>query len=180
VTKVTLVIAGACDSCEALGVWACIRTINQRTPETLHGVKIRTTCNAVLLEAILAGSESLKEPADLMVLTDSDYVKMGIKNWFKPERRQILDRDPRGIPNGLLWQKMVSALEVHSLTVYGVPRPSRSKLRNWLRVRCGHSAKLIFRPLSCRIVTSDTASPPLLIRRSADRCVRPGHQSCPP
>jgi ribonuclease HI len=121
VTKVTLVIAGACDSCEALGVWACIRTINQRTPETLHGVKIRTTCNAVLLEAILAGSESLKEPADLMVLTDSDYVKMGIKNWFKPERRQILDRDPRGIPNGLLWQKMVSALEVHSLTVYGVP-----------------------------------------------------------
>jgi len=84
---VTLITDGSCIGNPGPGGWACILRHNQHRKE-LYGSEPHTTNNRMELTAVIRGLRALKEPCDVTVVTDSQYVKNGITSWISGWKRK--------------------------------------------------------------------------------------------
>ncbi len=84
--RIQLITDGACLGNPGPGGWACILRYNSHAKE-LSGAVPQTTNNRMEITAAIEGLKLLKEPCDVEVVTDSEYLKNGITKWIQGWKR---------------------------------------------------------------------------------------------
>jgi ribonuclease HI len=116
VKKVKLITDGACLGNPGRGGWASILRYNEHKRE-IYGYAPHTTNNRMELTAAVEGLKALKEPCEVEVITDSEYLKNGITTWIHNWKRrnwQTADKSP--VRNQDLWQELDHQVERHRVS----------------------------------------------------------------
>ncbi len=99
--KVQLITDGACIGNPGPGGWACILRYGDHKKE-LYGSEPQTTNNRMELTAAVKGLSALREPCEVEIVTDSQYMKNGIQSWIAnwkkngwrtKEKKPVLNQD---------------------------------------------------------------------------------------
>jgi len=116
VKRVQLITDGACKGNPGPGGWACILRYNQHRRE-LWGCSPRTTNNRMELTAAIEGLKALKEPCEVEIVTDSEYLKNGITTWIRNwKRRNWMTSEKKPVVNRDLWQELDELVNRHKTT----------------------------------------------------------------
>lgn len=111
---------GACSGNPGPGGWGAILRHNGKTKE-LNGGEADTTNNRMELMAAISALNALKEPCEVDLYTDSNYVKDGIGGWIEGWKRngwKTAAKQP--VKNAELWQKLDEARKRHKVTWHWV------------------------------------------------------------
>jgi len=106
---------GACSGNPGPGGWGAILRYGAVEKE-LSGGEAATTNNRMELMAAIASLEALKNPVNVRIHTDSQYVKNGITGWihgWKKNGWKTADKKP--VKNVDLWQRLDAALKGHKI-----------------------------------------------------------------
>jgi ribonuclease HI len=115
VKKVKLITDGSCLGNPGRGGWACILHYNEYKRE-LCGYSPRTTNNRMELTAAIEGLRALKEPCEVEVITDSEYLKNGITKWIPNwKRRGWLTIEKKPVINRDLWEELDALANKHKV-----------------------------------------------------------------
>lgn len=119
--KVEIYTDGACKGNPGPGGWGAILRYGAAEKEISGGEK-ETTNNRMEISAVLMALKSLKEPCEVTLYSDSQYVCNAIKlgwakkwqknNWMRNKSERALNTD--------LWEELLKLLEVHSVEVVWV------------------------------------------------------------
>jgi ribonuclease HI len=104
--KVQLITDGACIGNPGPGGWACILRYGQNKKE-IFGSEPHTTNNRMELTAAVKGLTALREPCEVEIVTDSQYMKDGIQKWIANWKRngwRTADKKP--VLNQDLWEEL--------------------------------------------------------------------------
>ena len=114
--KVNVYTDGACRGNPGRGGWGAILVYGAKEKE-LSGGDPSTTNNRMELSAVIAALSALKEPCEVTVTTDSQYVVNAIeKGWLEGWKKNGWRKSDRGqVLNVDLWQKLWELLEVHDV-----------------------------------------------------------------
>lgn len=115
--RVQLITDGACIGNPGPGGWACILRFGDKKKE-LFGSERHTTNNRMEITAAIKGLEALREPCEVEIVTDSEYLKNGITTWIKGWKRngwKTAGKKP--VVNQDLWMKLDGLASVHPLTL---------------------------------------------------------------
>ena len=110
-----LITDGACIGNPGPGGWACILRSGEKTKE-LFGSEPHTTNNRMEITAAIEGLRALREPCEVEVVTDSEYLKNGITTWIKGWKRngwKTAAKKP--VVNQDLWMELDDLVEKHKM-----------------------------------------------------------------
>jgi ribonuclease HI len=113
--RVQLITDGACIGNPGPGGWACILRSGEKTKE-LFGSEPHTTNNRMEITAAIEGLRVLREPCEVEVVTDSEYLKNGITTWIKGWKRngwKTAAKKP--VVNQDLWMELDDLVEKHKM-----------------------------------------------------------------
>jgi ribonuclease HI len=100
--QVSLITDGSCLGNPGPGGWACVLRFGERHKE-LFGYDPLTTNNRMELMAPIQGLLALKEPCEVEITTDSQYVLQGITTWVTRWKRRQWWKKHRPVRNAWLW-----------------------------------------------------------------------------
>ncbi len=101
--QVQLITDGACSGNPGPGGWAAILRYGGHRNE-LFGSSPHTTNNRMEIAAAIEGLHALKEPCEVEIVTDSEYLKKGITEWIHGwKRRNWLTKEKKPVLNKSLW-----------------------------------------------------------------------------
>jgi ribonuclease HI len=106
---------GACLGNPGPGGWGALLRWNGHERE-LSGGEAETTNNRMELMAAIQALEALKRPCEVILTTDSQYVRKGITEWMANWKRngwKTASRKP--VKNAELWQRLDRARERHQV-----------------------------------------------------------------
>lgn len=112
---VTIFTDGSCLGNPGPGGYGAILIYKGRRKELAEGYALTTNNRMELLAAIVA-LESLKEPCDVELTTDSQYVRQGITSWlsgWKAKNWKTSNKKP--VKNKDLWQRLDAASQAHDV-----------------------------------------------------------------
>lgn len=119
--KIQIYTDGACKGNPGPGGWGAILRYKDKEKE-LSGFEPNTTNNRMEITALIKALENLKEPCDITLYSDSQYVCNAItkgwakkwknNNWMRNKKEPALNPD--------LWEKLLSLIEKHKLEVIWV------------------------------------------------------------
>lgn len=112
--KVTIYTDGACSGNPGPGGWGCILEYGPHRKE-MSGFMAGTTNNRMELFAAISGLGALKEPCDVTLYSDSNYLVQAfndhwIDNW---QRRAWKKSDGQPVENQDLWMILVVQTKKH-------------------------------------------------------------------
>ncbi len=113
--KIQLITDGACLGNPGPGGWACILRFGDKKKE-MFGSEPQTTNKRMELTAAMEGLRVLKEPCEVEVVTDSQYVKNGITQWIHGWKRngwKTASKKP--VVNQDLWTELDQLASKHKL-----------------------------------------------------------------
>lgn len=104
--QVEMYTDGACKGNPGRGGWGVLLRAGEATRE-LCGGAAHTTNNRMELTAVIEGLAALKEPCEVALYIDSQYVRQGITSWIKGWKAKGW-RTASGSPvkNVDLWQQL--------------------------------------------------------------------------
>lgn len=111
--RVQLITDGACLGNPGPGGWACILRFGEKKKE-LFGSAPHTTNNRMEITAAIEGLRALREPCEVEVVTDSEYLKNGITTWIKGWKRngwKTASKKP--VVNQDLWMELDELVTKH-------------------------------------------------------------------
>ena len=114
--KVVIATDGACKGNPGIGGWGAIMRAANGTEKTLSGAEAHTTNNRMELAGAIEALNALKCPADVILSTDSVYVRDGITKWIHGWQRngwKTAARQP--VKNADLWQALLAATARHTI-----------------------------------------------------------------
>ena len=79
--KISIHTDGACEGNPGPGGWAALLRYGDHVHE-LTGGEPATTNNRMELQAAISALKSLKEPCEITLFTDSEYLRGGITEWL--------------------------------------------------------------------------------------------------
>ena len=125
--KVEIFTDGACSDNPGPGGWGAILRYNGVEKE-LSGGESNTTNNRMELSAVIFALEALKEPCEVELYSDSQYVCNALTlGWAKKWRAQGWMRNKKEPAlNPELWEKLLIQYERHTVHV------------NWVKGHAGH------------------------------------------
>jgi len=109
---VELITDGACIGNPGQGGWACILRFGA-TKKELFGYDPRTTNNRMEMMAAIQGLLALREPCEVRVTTDSEYLRQGITVWVAFWKRRHWWKKNRPVRNVDLWMELDALAAVH-------------------------------------------------------------------
>jgi ribonuclease HI len=125
--KITIYSDGACSGNPGPGGYGIILKYNDTEKELSGGFR-NTTNNRMEMMGAIAGLESLKEPCDVTIITDSQYLVNGIEKgwaakwkangWMRNSKDKALNAD--------LWERLLRLTTTHKVRF------------NWIRGHNGH------------------------------------------
>jgi ribonuclease HI len=113
--EVIIYTDGACDPNPGPGGWAALLLSGQHR-KVLTGHEPSTTNNRMELQAIIAALQALKQPCQVRLHTDSEYVQKGVtqyldrwkaKGWRTSDKKAVANRD--------LWEALDAAMQRHQV-----------------------------------------------------------------
>ena len=114
--KVEIFTDGACKGNPGPGGWGAILRYGT-TEKEIYGASKNTTNNIMELTAVIESLKNLNKPCELIITTDSKYVKNGITewihNWKKNGWRTAAKKE---VKNKKLWIELDSLIQIHSIT----------------------------------------------------------------
>ena len=114
--KVEIFTDGACKGNPGPGGWGAILRYGT-TEKEIYGASKNTTNNIMELTAVIESLKNLKKPCELIITTDSKYVKNGITewihNWKKNGWRTAAKKE---VKNKELWIELDSLIQIHSIS----------------------------------------------------------------
>ena len=114
--KIQLITDGACKGNPGRGGWAAILRFGQHRKE-LWGSEPQTTNNRMELTAAVRGLEALREPCEVEIITDSEYVKNGITQWIHGWKRNgWVTSAKKPVVNQDLWKALEQEVSKHKAT----------------------------------------------------------------
>ena len=112
--KVQLITDGACKGNPGPGGWACLLRYGSHKRE-MWGSEPHTTNNRMELTAAVRGLQTLKEPCEVEIVTDSEYVKNGISSWIVGWKRNgWMTKAKKPVVNQDLWQALDAENSKHT------------------------------------------------------------------
>ena len=114
--KVEIYTDGACKGNPGPGGWGAILRYGT-TEKEIYGANKNTTNNIMELTAVIESLKNLNKPCELIITTDSKYVKNGITewihNWKKNGWRTAAKKE---VKNKELWVELDSLIQIHSIS----------------------------------------------------------------
>lgn len=119
--KVDIYTDGACSGNPGPGGWGAILCYNGVEKE-ISGGEPHTTNNRMELLAVISALEMLKEPCEVTLYSDSQYVcnalergwarKWKAQNWMRTKKDPALNPD--------LWERLLTLCDIHKVAVVWV------------------------------------------------------------
>jgi len=113
--KIKLYTDGACKGNPGIGGWGVlVKTENQH--KELSGFSKSTTNNRMELMAVIEGLKTIESDEEIIITTDSQYVKNGINLWIKNWKKngwKTASKKP--VKNKDLWIKLDSLVQNKSI-----------------------------------------------------------------
>ncbi|HPW59694.1 MAG TPA: ribonuclease HI [Candidatus Rifleibacterium sp.] len=118
---------GACSGNPGPGGWGAILRYKDVEKE-LSGGETETTNNRMELMGVIAALESLKEPCQVKVFTDSQYIaKAFTENWLANwQKNGWKTAGKKAVKNRELWERLLAQSAIHELEW------------QWIRGHAGH------------------------------------------
>lgn len=117
---------GACRGNPGPGGWGAILRFGAVERE-MSGGEAATTNNRMELMGVIMGLESLKEPCQAKVYTDSQYVQKGMSEWLPGwKRKGWKTATGQPVKNVDLWQRLDAVARIHAVSWH------------WVRGHAGH------------------------------------------
>ncbi len=88
----------------------------------VKGGESRTTNNRMELKAVIEGLKALKEPCEVEVYSDSNYVVKALNEWLE----NWIAKDFKNVKNRDLWQEYLRVSKPHKIMAY------------WVKAHSGH------------------------------------------
>jgi ribonuclease HI len=124
--QVTIHTDGACEGNPGPGGWAAVLEHGTRTKELAGGVPA-TTNNRMELQAAIAALNALREPCEVKLFTDSEYLRAGVTEWLAAwKARGWRTADKKPVKNEDLWRQLDEAVAGHQIQWH------------WLKGHAGH------------------------------------------
>lgn len=125
-SSVEIFTDGACKGNPGPGGWGAVIRYGKHEKE-LSGGESNTTNNRMELMAAIEALNALTRPCQVILSTDSNYVKDGITKWiFGWQKNGWKTADRKPVKNADLWQALLAAVRRH-----------RVEWR-WVRGHAGH------------------------------------------
>ena len=122
---------GACSGNPGPGGWAAIILMNNEVKDMLSGSEKNTTNNQMELIAPIKAIQKFKKKSDIIIVTDSTYVKDGITTWIKRwEKNEWKTVSKKPVKNKDLWKKLKNLSSRHSIKWVWVKGHAQNKYNN--------------------------------------------------
>jgi len=126
IKNVTVFTDGGCLGNPGPGGWAAILRYG-RHERAISGGEAATTNNRMELTAAISALQTLKEHCEVVIFTDSQYLRMGITEWIHSWRtRGWLTASRQPVKNADLWRSLDAASKPHRIEW------------KWLKGHAGH------------------------------------------
>lgn len=119
--QVTLFCDGSSLGNPGSGGWCGILRYKDKE-KILKGGKANVTNNQMELSAVIESLKVLKEPCEVLIVSDSSYVLKGISEWLP----SWIAKNFKGVKNPKLWQEYLEVSKIHKIKV------------EWVRGHSGH------------------------------------------
>lgn len=114
--KIQAITDGSCLGNPGRGGWACILRFGKHKKE-MYGSDPDTTNNRMELMAAIRALAALKEPCEVEMVTDSQYVMNGVKSWMAGWKRNGWKTSAKKpVLNQDLWMELDEQVARHKLT----------------------------------------------------------------
>lgn len=112
--KVDIYTDGACSGNPGPGGWGAILIYGDKKKE-MSGGEVETTNNRMELMAVISALEALKQPCEITIYTDSQYIVNAItKGWaVKWKANGWMRTKKEYAKNPDLWEKLLKLLKTH-------------------------------------------------------------------
>jgi len=129
--KIIIYTDGACSGNPGPGGYAAVLMYEGNTKE-ISGFENNTTNNKMELTAVIKGLESLKEPCDIEIYSDSSYVVDSVeKGWlFGWVKKNWIKSDKKPVKNIELWNEMLKYIKIHNIKFIKVKGHSDNEYNN--------------------------------------------------
>ena len=106
---------GACRGNPGPGGWAALMRYGENT-RVVSGAEPETTNNRMELIAAIEGLEALTRPCQVVLSTDSEYLRKGITQWVARWRKNgWRTSNKKPVKNQDLWQRLDAAAKPHRI-----------------------------------------------------------------
>jgi ribonuclease HI len=114
-SRIEIYTDGACRGNPGPGGWAATLESGEHFRE-LSGAEADTTNNRMELTAVIRALEALKRPSQVIVHTDSEYVRRGITEWMRAwKARDWRTAGRKPVKNRDLWELLDAAAARHEV-----------------------------------------------------------------
>ncbi len=112
---VTIHTDGACSGNPGIGGWAAVLEYN-KTQKSISGAAAHTTNNRMELQAAIEGLKTLTIPCQVIIFTDSTYLRDGISKWvYNWQRNGWRTAGKKPVKNQDLWRELIELSEKHHI-----------------------------------------------------------------
>jgi len=134
--KVKIYTDGACSGNPGPGGWGAILMYGDAKKE-LSGGEAMTTNNRMELVSVISALEALREPCDVELFTDSQYVANAINlGWLESWQKKGWKRKGGDVKNPDLWMQLLPLLETHKVSFVWIKGHAENEHNN----RCDEMA----------------------------------------
>ncbi len=112
--KVIIYTDGACHHNPGPGGWAAL-IVYGKHEKTLSGGERDTTNNRMELRAAIEALKTLKEPCQVDLYTDSEYLKKGVTEWMPAWKQRNWKRKGGVLANVDLWKQLDKEISQHEI-----------------------------------------------------------------
>ena len=128
--KLKIYTDGACSGNTGKGGWAAI-ILDDSNQSNISGSENNTTNNRMELMAPIMALKKIKKKSEIIIFTDSKYVKDGITDWIKKWKvNNWKSSNKKPVKNKDLWMKLDDACLKHKVTWKWVKAHSGNKYNN--------------------------------------------------
>ena len=118
---------GACRGNPGPGGWGVLLRAGKHEKE-LWGGEAHTTNNRMEMTAVIEALKALKKPSEVVLTTDSQYVRKGITEWIEGwKRKNWTTAAKKPVKNVELWQEIDALAATHQIDW------------RWVKGHSGHS-----------------------------------------
>lgn len=108
--KLVIYSDGACKGNPGVGGWGAVLIYGEIEKE-ICGYAEDTTNNRMELCAVIESLKILKRPCEIIVYTDSQYVKRGMSEWLPG----WIQKNWKNVKNPDLWQELLELSKMHQI-----------------------------------------------------------------
>lgn len=113
--RVRIYTDGACHGNPGPGGWGAILVAGE-TRREISGYEPQTTNNRMEMRAALEALGRLREPCEVELYTDSQYLRTGMREWLaKWKRNNWRTSDRKPVKNEDLWRLLDEAAQRHTI-----------------------------------------------------------------